>query len=84
MALPLDCDLVKYGSMWDERCGQTFSSEEELRVHAHLGGLAISPALVKDIQHLVHGTDTYMYICICICIYVYIYRRELLIGLIHY
>ena len=36
--LPLVCDLVKYGSMWDERCGKTFSSEEELRVHAHLGG----------------------------------------------
>ena len=34
--LPLVCDLVKYGSMWD-RCGQTFSSEDELRVHAHFG-----------------------------------------------
>ena len=37
--LPLVCDLVKYGSIiLDEPCGQTFSSEEELRVHAHLGG----------------------------------------------
>ena len=36
--LPLVCDLVKFGSMWNEPCGQTFSSEEELRVHAHLGG----------------------------------------------
>ena len=37
--LPLVCDLVKYGSIIvDEPCGQTFSSEEELRVHAHLGG----------------------------------------------
>ena len=35
--LPLVCDLVKYGCIVDP-CGQTFSSEEELRVHAHLGG----------------------------------------------
>ena len=36
--LPLVCDLVKYGSMWEKGCGQTFSSEDELRVHVHFGG----------------------------------------------
>jgi len=36
--LPLVCDLVKYGSMWNDPCGKTFSSEDELRIHAHLGG----------------------------------------------
>ena len=37
--LPLVCELAKYGSMWNTPCGQTFSSEDELRVHAHLGHL---------------------------------------------
>ena len=36
--LPLVCDLAKYGSMWNDPCGKTFSSEDELRIHAHLGG----------------------------------------------
>ena len=34
--LPLVCDLPH--SYSDQPCGQTFSSEDELRVHAHLGG----------------------------------------------
>ena len=36
--LPLVSDLAKYGSMWNDPCGKTFSSEDELRIHAHLGG----------------------------------------------
>ena len=35
-ALTLVCDLLKYGCIGDP-CGQTFSGDDELRVHAHLG-----------------------------------------------
>ena len=35
-ALTLVCDLLKYGCFGDP-CGQTFSGDDELRVHAHLG-----------------------------------------------